>query len=79
MPAKQEKPKKTKEEKTVPVCISRPVALGKRFDDFLRSASVELKRDVNHSQAVCVLEELAMESPVVENLLMKKLMESRTA
>ena len=73
MAQKPIKKKKAPEERSESVSISRPRRLVKEFDKFLRLAGNELDRTLNHSEAVCALEELAMDSDMVYELLLKKL------
>ena len=79
MPAKQPKAKKSAEDITKPSSVSRPQKLVRQFNEFLMDASHELKKTVNHSEAVCALEELAMENSTVNHLLMKKLTQTKGA
>lgn len=72
MPIK-EKPKKSEGDKTKPGSVSRPVQLIEKVDKCIRRMSSENDLNLSHSEVVCALEELMMESPVVYGLLIKKL------
>jgi hypothetical protein len=68
---------KTPKEEMVPTSIKRPKALADGVDKAMRKMAVELNLDVNHSQLVCILEGLWLESPTVQGLVRMKINQSK--